>query len=479
MIKKVLLICFFIFSCGSKENFRRDVSKEEKLPSINIDKNIYNCESELCYIQKVNTSNEETNTYQNNFDIAVIDTSLITNEDISLSPYIKFKIENLKLNYINEISYIYEKQDYFGNTVNKTEKKSLAKELDFYKIPIHTNIMGSGILNVSPNEKNLIHIKVIDVNGSIFIKTFEFKLMSFLNKAIEIERNPNLIHENYYSFENPFSNEKQLIESIKITNLLNEKILINSDVELLNHTHAIVSKVNKNNNYSLIVQETQFFPYNIYKWQVTEEVEKNILVKAFGIYEIEILRSNEESEELPIELKEENGISILSFKNLYLNENEEVFLNIYSYFDINNNIVGPKETKTFYTGTSRQKEFNRLNECISYSHSTNYGCDSMGCNIAIMSIDLAFLTSNVEKTYPNCDFTSSSQTLFKATEEKYNLNLIGRSHKSQISYKTDVFLNDFNELSPIYNTYKTMPILQSETGSTNFDEQSVHIGLIP
>lgn len=480
MTKKIFIICFFIFSCGVKENYRRDVSKEEKLPSISIDSNIYNCKGELCYIKKVETNNIETSSYQNNFNIAVIDSSLITNEDLSLSPYIKFKIENLKLSNISEITYVYEKQDYFGNTVNKTQKKSLAKELDFYKIPIHTNTMGSGVLNVSPNEKNLLHIKVVDISGNIFPKTFEFKLMSFLNKAIEIKRNPDLINENYYSFENPFSNEKQLIESIKITNLLNERVVINSNIRILNKTHAIISKVNKNNNYTLMVQATQYFPYDIYLWEPTNEVEKNILIKAFGVYKVEVLRSSGLIEELLIDINEENETSILSFKNLLLNENEEILLNIYSIFDINTNITGPKGSKTFYTGTSRQTDLNRLNECISYSHPTNYDCNNTGCNIVIMTIDSNFLIFNSEDNYPNCNFNMSPQTLFKSEEENYNLNLVGRKHETYVDHETNVFLNDFSDLSPIYSIYKTMPTIANQTGDIFFDEESTnYTGLIP
>jgi hypothetical protein len=438
-----------------------DVSGANPAPQINLIQELGNCEQvDACEQQNFEIQNPNPHTINS---LIVADSENFTRPDILNAPIVKFEVNNIDQNSIQNITYSYSKKDFIGNTIIQTDTYNVHEDNGYYFVPIHSNKMGSGVLTSAPFETHIIKINIITDQNLTYSQDLRFFLQTNIINPVTINRSNDIVNSSYYKMDE-IQNEN-IIDAVILKNTLPYNVSLSGNIELINKTMAFLSKTEKiqHREFNICGSSNYSDPCDYYEFTYTENQEYQAAL-ASPFYSLRAIRGSNHIE-VPTTLSMVGEYIILDFDNLELLPNEELKLELLSNFNINNTILGDHGSKKIFTGTSYCEDPNSMDCYCFYQLNQNVG-------YVWFVYGIMFLESIKGSIYPSCDtnhngFAASEQNLSFSQEPEYNISLIGRKHLSQNRYSITAWLSGFDPLNNFGTLTKIMDTLEATKGFVN------------
>jgi len=431
-------------------------------PYLVLSQEVINCsETPKCHLESFNepVMNNKLNS------IIYADSDIMSGNNINEAPTISFIVKELDPSTIMTTSMKYIKKDSLGEIIIQNNDIEINNEVDNYTVPIHSSILGSGILISAPYEKHVLNIKIKTSDN----KNHEFYLELFIASntinPVLIERDAQIINSPYYKMDEVL--DTFLIDSISLKNTLPFAVVVDGEINITNETSAFLLETHKVQQKSFLPKQNGY-PYDMYNWYTSTASEYSSAT-AEPTYLIK-LEKNGTEEELPISTNYNGPESILLYSDVEIEGNQNIKINVYANYTINNNLIGDHGQMSLFEGKSICSSVTPYSRCTCFFAPPDLQDDSLTALLFYNSANTIML--NIQNLYyPNCGNSVPNglvtQQLSIVSYPQKTISLIGRLHHTDAKYTITSWLKGYKEQDGFGSTTNTMDTLESEKGNTN------------
>lgn len=444
-------------------------------PSLSVEQEIINCsDNPKCHLESIN---EPYSNQENQYRISSVifaDSDIMVSANIQDAPAISFSLNNIDLSSIISSTLVYTKKDSLGNVIIQTAETQISDIEGEYTVPIHSSIMGSGILISAPYEKHELLIR-INTNKS---ETHNFKIEFFISSntinPVTIERDIELINTTYYKMDEDLPSF--LIDSVIMKNTLPFNISLNGEINLNSTTIAFLTESTKIQQKSFI-PETAEYPFDIYNWSTSTNSNYN-LASASPMFLVKVEKNGVE-EETPTTISYNGNGTTITIEGLEITADSTIKLKIYANMDVNNSILGNHGQKNLFVGKSLCATVNSNSKCNCFFAPTNIHDSSM---TALLFYNMASTTMLQIKDlfYPNCGSNVPNgfvtQQLSITSYPNSSIELVGRHHRTDTSYNITTWLKGYEDYEDLGSLSKTMDTIESTKGFYDYAQVNTALG---
>lgn len=446
-------------------------------PYLVLDQEVQNCsETPKCHLENFNepVTNNKLNA------IIYADSDIMSGNNINEAPAISFIVKELDASTITATRMQYIKKDNLGELIIQNNEIEINNNMDNYTVPIHSSVMGSGILISAPYEKHILNIKIKTSDNKNYDLSLEFFISSNTINPVLVERDTQIMNSSYYKMDGALDNF--LIDSISLRNTLPFAVVVDGEIDIINETTAFLLETHKVQQKSFLPKQNGY-PYDMYNWYTSTGSEYGSST-ALATYIIK-LEKNGTEEELPISTNYNGQESVISYSDLEIEGNQNIKINVYANYAINNNLIGNHGQMSLFEGKSICSTVTPYSRCTCFFAPPDLHDDSLTALLFYNSANPIML--NIQNLYyPNCGNNVPNgivtQQLSIVSHPQKTISLIGRLHRTESKYTITSWLKGYKEQDGFGSTTNTMDTLEAEKGNTNaglLDPSLSYTGYIP
>ena len=450
-------------------------TETELSPKLLVDQTIANCEDNpKCHLETINEPyNNVGSPYRIN-SVIFADSDLMSGTNVQDAPAINFSTVDIDTSKIISTSITYTKKDSLGAIISQTVENQITGTDGSYNIPIHSSLMGSGILISAPYEKHILLIKIVTNSGDVSSFEIEFFLSSNTINPVIIERDPQIIDSAYYKMNEDL--QSFLIDSVTLENTLPFIVSVAGEINLNNTTVAFVSESSKV-QHKTFIPDTPGYPLDIYNWYTSTNTTHNIST-ALSTYIVKVEKNGTE-EEAPITVTFNGLDAVLSISGLEITGTQKIKLNIYATLNTNSSILGDHGQETFFSGNSLCGTLSVNAKCNCFFAPTNIHDSSSTGSLFYNMAGMTMLQIK-DLYYPNCGANVPNgmvtQQLSIVHYPASSVALEGRHHRTNASYAITTWLKGYENYDDFGTVSKTMDILEASKGFVDYTQVDPSLG---